>query len=245
MTNIYVFSDAESLAIAFAEDFASWIQSLPPEQTQITVALSGGSTPQRLFQRWAENQETGIDWKRIHLFWGDERCVAPEDDESNYGTARRIFLENLKIDPGNIHRIRGEDTPESERDRYETEIQEYLISNEHETPMFDLIILGMGEDGHTASIFPHQSQFLTSERICEIATHPQTGQQRITLTGRVLNAAKRVVFLITGENKADVLGQVINQDGEASRYPVAHITSAAIDFYLDEAAAKRLTTELQ
>ena len=245
MTNIYVFSDADAVAAAFAEDLAIWIASLPREQSRISIALSGGSTPRRLFQLWAENHETGIDWNRIHFFWGDERCVAPEDDESNYGTARKIFLKNLDIDAGNIHRIRGEADPESERDRYEQEIRDHLAIDNHDTPVFDLIILGMGEDGHTASIFPHQSQFLKSNRVCEVATHPQTGQQRITLTGRVLNAAKRVVFLITGENKADVLGQVINQDSEASHYPIAHVSAGEVAFYLDEAAAKRLTTELQ
>ncbi len=237
-TNTKTFADSAALAAAFAADFATWVAS--QGQDKITVALSGGSTPKLLFELWASEYADKIDWSRIHFFWGDERCVPPEDGDSNYGVAKTIFLDKISIPAENIHRVIGEADPDEERTRYENEIYGYVDIDDNAIPQFDLVILGMGDDGHTASIFPHQSQFLKSDKVCEVAIHPQTAQKRITLTGPVINGAKKVVFLITGGNKADVLAQVIHKSGDFESFPAAHITPVNLIFYLDQAAAKNL-----
>lgn len=232
------FADPPAVAAAFATDFAAWLDR--QEQDKITVALSGGSTPKLLFERWAREYGDKMDWSRIHFFWGDERCVAPNDSDSNYGVAKELFLDQVMIADDHVHRVLGEADPEQERSRYENEIFEYVDLDDDKTPRFDLVILGMGDDGHTASIFPHQSQFLTSRRVCEVATHPLTAQKRITLTGPVLNRAKKVAFLITGESKADVLAQVIHKTGQFASFPASYVEADDLCFYLDQAAAKAL-----
>jgi len=231
------FPDPATLAAGFADDFAAWTQSL--DQPTITVALSGGSTPKILFQRWADPDADKIDWSRIHFFWGDERCVPPTDPESNYGVADELFFSPAKIPRENIHRVHGEAAPAEERVRYEQQIRKIVAQADNGLPQFDLVLLGMGDDGHTASIFPHESEFLNSSRICEVATHPQSQQQRITLTGPVINQAKKVVFLITGAGKANVLGEVLGKRGDFESYPASHIDADDVCFYLDEAANRQ------
>ncbi len=232
------FANPTALADAFAADFAAWVETQP--QAKITVALSGGATPKLLFERLASDYANKIDWSRIHFFWGDERCVPPDDSDSNYGVARDLLFVKAGISEENVHRVFGEADPDQERTRYENEIYGHVEIDDNAIPQFDMVILGMGNDGHTASIFPHQSQFLKSDQVCEVAIHPETAQKRITLTGPVLNRAKKVVFLVTGENKADVLAQVINKAGNFDAYPAAHIESDNLCFYIDEAAAKNL-----
>ncbi len=240
MKNIKRFADPTEVATAFARDFADWVAGFPDDKPRISVALSGGSTPRLLYQLWADEYAARIDWNRIHFFWGDERCVPPASEESNYGWAARIFLDKIAIQPANIHRIRGENDPEAERVRYEQDIRQHFGIESGQLPAFDLILLGMGNDGHTASIFPGEMQFMHSDQMCEVATHPSSKQKRITMTGPVLNAAKQVAFLITGSDKAVVLVDVINQTPAAADYPAAGIHPEKIDFYLDQSAASHL-----
>ncbi len=235
---VKIFADSSAVAAGFAADFAELVQANGREN--FTVALSGGSTPRILFERWTRQFADRIDWSLIHFFWGDERFVAPDDGDSNFGVAKSLFLDNISIPVANIHRALGESDPELERQRYEKEVLTHVEIGDVGLPRFDLVILGMGDDGHTASIFPHESQFLQSSRICEVATHPDTSQRRITLTGPVLNAAARVAFLITGSSKAGVLAQVINRSGDYDRYPASHVNVPDQCFYLDRAAASAL-----
>ena len=205
------------------------------------MALSGGSTPKILFQLWADEFRTKIDWHRVHFFWGDERCVPPDDGDSNFGVAKKILLNRLGMPGVNIHRIEGEADPNQECKRYEMRISGSLPS-ENGWPRFTLILLGVGIDGHIASIFPDQLQtMMQSSRICEIAIHPDSGQRRITLTGNVLNNAAHVAFLATGKNKAEILRDVINRQGAWQHYPAAHVQPKGdLCFYLDRAAASML-----
>jgi len=232
------FADPAAVAAAFAADFATWVAS--QTQDKITVALSGGSTPKALFELWASDYADKIDWSRVHFFWGDERCVPPDDSDSNYGVAKSLFFDKVGIADDNVHRVFGEADPDQERSRYENEIYGHVEIDDNAIPQFDMVILGLGDDGHTASIFPHQMKFLKSDQVCEVAIHPLTAQKRITLTGPVLNRAKKVAFLITGENKADILAQVINKTGEFESFPAAHIEPDDLSFYVDQAAAKKL-----
>ncbi len=236
-----ILPDNPAVAAAFANDFCDWVENQPAAKTKLTVALSGGSTPKLLFQELADNFADRVDWNRIHFFWGDERCVPPDDSESNYGMTKELLLDRISIPSENVHRVHGESSPADERIRYEQEIGDHVALNESGTPQFDLMILGMGGDGHTASIFPHEIGFLKSGNICEVATHPDSGQKRITLTGPVLNAASRVAFLITGVAKAAVMAQIVRREGAWQTYPAAHVDNGgSLVFYLDQAAASEI-----
>ena len=240
-TDCKIFADNPTVAAAFAEDFCQWVKTQPADKTKLTVALSGGSTPKLLFQEFAENYADKIDWSRIHFFWGDERCVPPDDSESNYGMTKSLLLDHIDIPADNIHRVLGESTPSEERVRCEQEIRDHVEVNDGGVPQFDLMILGMGGDGHTASIFPHEIEFLKSDNICEVATHPESGQKRITLTGKVLDASTRIAFLITGAGKAGVMAEIIGQSGNWQTYPAAHVQNTGpLVFYLDDAAASEI-----
>ena len=238
MPDLKIFADNPSVAAEFAKCFRDHVNNL--DQDKITVCLSGGSTPKLLFEVLAANYADSIDWSRIHFFWGDERCVAPEDEQSNYGECKKLLLDKISIPVTNIHRIVGESDPEMEAKRYSETIKDHVKLDKTGMPIFDIIILGMGGDGHTASIFPHQMELLTSKNVCEVAVHPESGQKRVTITGPIINAANFVVFLITGAGKADVLATVY--DGSGKQYPATHVQpkSKQLAFFLDEAAAAKI-----
>lgn len=235
------FQDNPAVADCFAADLVEMIAELAKIQSTVTVSLSGGSTPKLLFSVLAENYADQVQWEKVHFFWGDERMVAPDDAESNFGEANALLLSKVGIPESNVHRVLGEAEPVTECARYETEIGKHVEANDQGVPSFDILMLGMGSDGHTASIFPHQMEFLTSERICELATHPESGQKRVSVTGKVLNAAKRVFFLVTGAGKADVLDEIINQTGAFKTYPTTFVKPASgATFYIDKAAGAKL-----
>ena len=238
MPDLKIFADNPEVASEFARCFRDHVNNL--DQDKITVCLSGGSTPKLLFQVLAADHCDSIDWSRIHFFWGDERCVAPEDQQSNYGECKKLLLDKINIPVTNIHRVVGESAPETEAKRYGETIKDHVALDKVGRPEFDVVILGMGGDGHTASIFPHQMELLTSEKVCEVAVHPESGQKRVTITGPIVNAAKFVVFLITGAGKADVLATVY--DGSGKQYPATHVQprSNNLAFFLDKAAAAKL-----
>jgi 6-phosphogluconolactonase len=205
------------------------------------IAISGGNTPKTLFNVLAEEYNEKIDWEKIHFFWVDERCVPPEDQESNYGMTEKFLFDKIEIPDDNIHRIRGENSPEREAERYSAEIDEY-IKYKNKLPNFDLVILGIGTDGHTASIFPDQLQLINSEDVCAVAVHPQTGQKRVTLTGSVINNSNNVFFMITGEDKAKVVSDIIKKEKGYEKYPAANIdpVHGNYEWYIDSGAASLL-----
>ncbi len=226
-----VFENSQAVAEAFAEFLSKEIE----KATIFHLALSGGSTPKLLFAYLAKEYADKIDWKKVHLYWGDERCVPPTDDESNYKMTNDLLLKHIDIPFENIHRVLGNRDPEEEAIRYGKEI-EWNLPLENTMPIFDLIILGMGGDGHTASIFPHEMKFIVSDKTCVVATHPTSGQKRISLTGEVINQAKQVHFLVTGGSKSKVVKEISTQTGDYESYPAAHIEGAT--WWLDELAAK-------
>ncbi len=232
-----IFADKQAVAEAFALELTRLINALSQNQNRVSVSLSGGSTPKLLFDVLATDFISHVDWSKVHFFWGDERCVAPTDPESNFGEAERLFLSRLELPESNVHRIVGESDPELECLRYQQEIEQVLSPNAEGLPQFDIVVLGMGTDGHTASIFPHQIELMNSPRICAVATHPESGQKRITLTGPVLNAAEHVFFLVTGENKATVLAEIFHRSGQYETYPAFQIApDRGSEFYVDQAA---------
>lgn len=233
MINIY--RDKHELAIAFCEE----LLKLRKNQEQFNIALSGGSTPKIIFEELSKNYKDKFDWNEIHFYWGDERCVPPDDTESNYGMTKKYLLDHINIPRENIHRIKGENDPVIEAERYSDEIK-ILVNSKNGLPNFDLVMLGLGEDGHTASIFPDQMNLLHSEKICEVATHPSTGQKRITITGKVINNSRAVTFLVTGERKSETLNKVLKEKDE--RLPATYIQpfNGSLKYFVDESAARLL-----
>lgn len=242
--NLEILSDKAAVAAAVAKALSAQIEET---ESQFTIALSGGSTPKVLFRHLVENHAKSVDWHRVRFFWGDERCVPPDDEQSNFKMTNELLLQPLQIKPENIFRVRGEDPPEAEAVRYANQIKEVVESGSSGLPEFDFMMLGMGADGHTASIFPHQIELLKEEAICAVATHPETGQNRVTITGPTINASRKIVFMITGEAKAEVISQIKHRRGSWESYPTSHIgpsdlgdTPDNLHYFLDQAAAEGL-----
>jgi len=225
---------------AVAHSFARYLAKLSDSKNPMRVALSGGSTPRLLFEILALKFREVIPWPNIHFYWGDERCVPPDKLESNFRVTNDLLFQAIDAD-WHIFRIRGEEDPEAEVLRYSEEIKS-TVPIVNGWPRFDLIILGMGEDGHTASIFPYQLSLLKSDQICAIAKHPETGQKRITLTGNVINNASVVAFLVTGASKAKRIVEIRNKNEISKLYPASFIepNDGELIWFMDRAAASLL-----
>lgn len=235
---IKIFPTPNALSDLLALELANQIRNAEKSSTAFTIALSGGSTPRLLFSTLGDNYASSVDWSRVHFFWVDERCVPPDHPESNYGMTRKALLSKIEIPEGNIHRIRGEEDPSSEAKRYSEEIKKFVAHRER-IPFFNIILLGLGEDGHTASIFPGNNALFLTDKLCDEAVHPKTGQKRITLTGKVINNAERIIFIVTGSNKAKVVKEIFGREtSEKKKYPPEFFNPAegSITWYLDEAA---------
>lgn len=190
-----------------------------------SLAVSGGNTPNILFEILAEKYSQKIHWEKIKIFWVDERCVPAADKESNYGMMYYTLLKNVSIPDKNIFRIKGENSPENEVFEYQKILNEN-VPHRNNLPFFDLILLGMGDDGHTASIFPDNLSLLNSTNTVAVATHPVTEQKRITLNGNVIRNSNEIFFLITGSSKKEILNQILTQEKSAEKYPSYHILKA-------------------
>ncbi|WP_258104559.1 6-phosphogluconolactonase [Marinoscillum sp. MHG1-6] len=231
--NKYIFDSSAEVAKAFADFYLEHSNDAQPYH----VALSGGSTPKILFDLIAKDYVDKFSWSNIHFWWGDERCVAPDDDDSNYKMTKERLLDNIDIPEANIHRILGENDPAGEAVRYGQEIEQFLPQT-NGLPKFDLIILGMGPDGHTASIFPHEMELLDAESVCAVATHPESGQKRVSLTGKVINNAAQIAFLVTGANKFEKVDSIFEKKEDHKLYPAAYIrpSNGELSWFLDQAA---------
>jgi 6-phosphogluconolactonase len=205
------------------------------------VALSGGNTPRMLFEYLASEEFRGqVDWAKVHVFWSDERAVPPDNPESNYGMARRELLIRVPIPLANVHRMEAE-KPNIGRaaHEYEEVLRKYLELDERGFPRFDLIFLGMGTDGHTASLFPHTRVIRQTSRWISTPMVAKLNARRMTMTLPVLDAALRVVFLVVGVEKAEILRSVLTERPD-SPYP-SQLVQPRKDglklFLVDEAAA--------
>ena len=239
-TEVKIYKSPKKVYNAIAKS----IIKLTRESTQevFDIALSGGNSPKGLFKRLSNKYKDEIPWDRIHFWWGDERCVPPDDDQSNYKMTVDYLFSNIDIPEKNIHRIRGEADPKKEAKRYSEELNTTLNSRGKD-PVFDIIILGLGEDGHTASIFPDQLELFENKDNCAVTEHPLTGQKRITFTGNVLNNANQVFFLVTGEKKAMRVAEIMNDSEAAKLLPAYYIspTNGDLIWFLDDAAASLIS----
>jgi len=229
MNNIKSFPTAKETAKALATFLKDKINA----SNTFYLAVSGGSTPKMLFEAMTAIK-VDIAWNKLQLFWVDERCVAPEHEESNYRMTFESLLSNVPLSEDNIHRMKGELSPEDGIVDYQQEIK-YLPTSD-KLPQFDLIILGMGDDGHTASIFPPSKELITVESDLAIGTNPYSGQKRLTLTGRTIKNAKAIFFHVTGTNKASVLDEILNDKGDCKTYPSYYFKGDKVEWWLDDAA---------
>jgi 6-phosphogluconolactonase len=230
-----IFQDQPKLVKGFTEYF---IRLINQKNEFFHLALSGGSTPKVWFDYLSKNHSNDIPWEKVQVYWGDERCVPPNDPDSNYGMTKKHLLDFISIPEKNIHRIMGELEPREAATLY----GKALINNMGENPVFDLLILGMGDDGHTASIFPHEIKLWDSDQLCVVATHPISGQKRVSLTGRVINSASKVAFLVTGKNKEERIAEIFNQEAHATYYPASLVkpVNGTLRWFLDREAANLL-----
>ncbi len=239
--NFIVFKNAEVLADQVSGLLMNQIARA--KGSQFHLAISGGSTPNLLYAALASKYADSVLWQKAHFWWVDERMVSPDDPASNFGVVHQLLFSKIDIPEMNIHRIRGENEPFQEANNYIRQIKGSLNMNIG-WPQFDLILLGMGEDGHTASIFPNHLELLNSERICEVVTRPDTFQQRITLTGKAINNAEKVCFLVTGANKVGCLSEILLKKEKAKLLPAAYIhpINGELVWYADESATSFLSS---
>ena len=211
MAEIRTYPDADSLARAAAGHFIILAAEAIAARGLFSVALSGGSTPRATYALLStEELSARLDWSRVHVFWGDERCVPPDHPDSNYRMAREALLDHVPLPVGNVHRIRSEINPEEAAADYERTLHDFFARHpEGPIPRFDLILLGMGEDGHTASLFPGTAVLCEQTRWVVAHYVDTLCAWRITLTPVVINAAAQVTFIVSGAGKADRLRQVL------------------------------------
>jgi 6-phosphogluconolactonase len=247
--SIEIFPNAEAQALRTADMLAMAAQEAAAARGRFAVALSGGETPQALYRMLARQQfSQKIPWRRVQLYWGDERCVPPDDGASNYGSAREAFIKHVPIPPANVHRMLGEEAPEKAADLYEAELRDLAAKERPPSgvPVFDLVLLGLGRDGHTASLFPRSDALTVEDRFC-VATQAPDGSPRLTVTAPVINAARRVWLYVSGADKAGMVAEVL----EGLRAPLAVPAQGVapvhgtLTWLLDEAAAAELSPNVR
>ena len=241
MTAIRILPDQAAVADAAARHIVESARSAIDRRGRFSLALSGGSTPKPVHRRLAEPPlRTAIEWPRVHVFFGDERCVPPDDPQSNYRMARETLLDLVPIPPENIHRMRGETDPHAAAEAYAAELTRFFGA---EAIRLDLILLGMGDNGHTASLFPGLTAVHETERAVVAEFVAEVGMWRITLTPLALNNAREDVFLVTGSDKADMLRQVLEQSYNPDALPaqVVRPLEGDVVWLVDTAAARRLS----
>jgi 6-phosphogluconolactonase len=216
------------------------LQTALATRGEAAIALAGGSTPKPIYEALSTQS---LPWEKIHIFWGDERYVAPTDADSNQLMARQAWLDQVDIPSSNIHAMPTEaEDPDADARQYEAELREFFQLSEGELPVFDLILLGMGDDGHTASLFPHTAALTVSDRAVTVGN--KDGQPRITLTAAAINQARCVMFVVAGENKRPALKEVFAVEADERVYPARSIQPRGeLWWLLDRAAAEELIIE--
>ena len=211
--SILVHENKEALADAAAQDFARRAGEAIDASGRFTVALAGGSTPKVAYELLAREYAGRIDWGKVHVFFGDERTVPPDHEDSNYRMTKEALLDHVQV--GSEHRMRGELPPAEAASAYEEELRSFF----GEPPRLDLVMLGIGEDGHTASLFPHTPALDVRDRLAVENPVEKLETTRLTLTVPVINAAGAVVFLVAGEGKAQALKEILEGDADPHEYP--------------------------
>jgi 6-phosphogluconolactonase len=240
-----VYDDLETLTRAAADDIAALLLVEANPHRSFNLALSGGGTPRGLYALLAQPPYAqSLPWSRLHFFWGDERCVSAEHPESNYGQANEALLRHVPAPVENIHRVRVELSPAEAAADYARQLSQYADPGLR-WPRFDLVLLGLGEDGHTASLFPGMitQREKRSPVLSVQASYLGRPADRVTLTPLVLNDARHIIFLVAGESKAQAVRAVLKGHADPEQIPASRIRpiSGVVTWMLDRAAAKLLT----
>jgi 6-phosphogluconolactonase len=246
--NVEVLPDASILADAAAQRFVDAANAAIQARGEFTVALSGGSSPRSVYARLATTPlVSSVDWSRVHVLWGDERCVPPEHESSNYRMARETLLDHVPIHEANVHRIRGEDDPVAAALSYERVLRSVLrtpIGSPRTAPgyRFDLVLLGLGTDGHTASLFPGGTSLRATAQWVAAEYVDAVSMWRVTLTAMVINAAAEVAFMVSGDGKANMVRQVLEGSRRPDELPAQLIvpSTGRVRWLLDAQAASEL-----
>ena len=227
MTNreIIICRDTGELSRKAAEQWVALARQAIAAHGRCTIALSGGSTPKALYSLLATGEfSEQVAWRQIHLFWGDERCVAPDHAESNFRMVKESLLSKIVIPVENVHRMIGEFEPAVAASAYETELRQCFLLSPEQLPRFDLVLLGLGEDGHTASLFPGSSALNETRRLVATTYVEKLNAHRLSLTVPVINNAAQIAFLVAGESKSAIVKEVLTS--EKCDYPAARIRPA-------------------
>ncbi len=230
-----IYKTPELLAVELAEYLIKKINNKIIIGEHFNLSLSGGNTPKLFYSTLARSPfKENVSWEKVDIFWGDERCVLPDDEESNYRMTEFHLLDKVRIRQKNIHRIIGESNPALEAKRYSEEIKKIVGVDKNSLPVFDFVLLGLGEDGHTASLFPGQNLTNVYENICGVGN--KEGQLRISLTHDVICNSKDINFLVTGKEKANVVKEIIK---EHKNLPAGSIKpkDGELNWWLDQDAA--------
>ena len=244
--DVRIFNDLEQLSRHAAELLVEQAAQAVRERGRFLVALNGGNTPNRLFQLLATEYRDKVDWSDVHVFWGDERCVPPDDPGSSYGQAREALLKHVSIPENHIYRVQGELAPATAATEYAQTLK-LFAEDSLDFPRFDLAYLGMGEDGHTASLFPGSPVDVTESVIPVTANYQDRPANRVTMTQRVFNQARIVVFMATGEKKANTLAEVLSDRYNPELYPAQRIDprDGELIWLVDKDAASKLPNSLR
>jgi 6-phosphogluconolactonase len=249
---LVVLPSGSEVAQEGARRFADLAGRAIAESGRFTVALSGGSTPRTIHQLLAAPPyHDQVDWSKVFIFFGDERCVPPDDTESNYRMAKETLLSQVPIPADHVYRMRGETDPAEAAAEYGEQLQKFFDLNEangpspENFPRLDLVFLGMGPDGHTASLFPETAALQERSKPVTANYVPKLATNRLTLTAPSLNRAANIIFLITGDSKADALKEVLEGEYQPQIYPSQLIKpgQGKLIFLVDQAAAANLTKE--
>jgi 6-phosphogluconolactonase len=235
--NVSTFETPQDLAEAVAKSFVEQANVAIGESGRFAVALAGGSTPKRAYEVLAEAHRSNLDWSKVHVFFGDERTVPPDHENSNYRMAHQALLS--RVPAGSVHRMRGELDPSEAAALYEEELTECFRG----PPRFDLVLLGIGEDGHTASLFPETPALDVRNRWAVENPVEKLNAVRLTLTAPAINAARRVIFLVAGEGKAEALREILEGGADPRQYPARLVQPEDGDlaWMLDRTAANLLS----
>lgn len=233
-------ADAGAVAREAARWFVSLARAAVAGRGRFGVALAGGSTPRRVYEIIAADARDEVEWGKVHVWFGDERCVPPDHAESNYRMASEALLSRVPLPAVNIHRMTGEGDAAANARLYEGELRSFFDGEPW--PALDLVLLGLGEDGHTASLFPHSPALAEREVWAAANWIEKLNAYRLTLTAPVINYAARVAFVVTGGAKADALAEVVEGPSDPRRLPAQLIRprNGSLDWFVDEAAAAKI-----
>jgi 6-phosphogluconolactonase len=240
---LIVMDDAQALYVRAAEEIAHFAGEAICTHGEFTLCLTGGSTPASTYELLATRFRLSVDWKEVQFFWGDERCVRPDDPASNFGMANRTMLSRLSLRPEQIHRMKCEEEPAHAASDYERELRRsFQLQQPEDLPSFALVLLGLGENAHVASLFPHHPALHEKTRLALAVEVEATPSRRISLTIPVINNSERVLFLVSGESKADAVKNVLQGALDPESYPAQLVKprTGEIVWLIDKAAAHRL-----